>query len=175
MANAVVVELDRQLGALDAEHVEELGLALVRLDRGQRLGHPPEHDPPLLALEAHGNDPAQSLEADLLERERPAQNERRPERRMPGERQLGRRREDPDPRMPLVLGLVDEDGLGEVHLARDLLELVLRELARVREDRDLVALERRVREDVGDDVAEPVHDGRSCENIQRWPSRSSAR
>lgn len=47
--------------------------------------------------------------------------------------------------------------LGEVHLARDLLELLLRDVARVREDRELVARERHVGEDVADDVAEGGH------------------
>jgi hypothetical protein len=59
--------------------------------------------------------------------------------------------------MPLALGLVDEDGLRVVHLARDRLQPVLGNLARVGEDGDLVALERRVREDIGDDVAEAAH------------------
>ena len=56
-----------------------------------------------------------------------------------------------------ALGLVDEDGLGQVHLPRDLLQLLLGDLARVCEDSDLVALQRGVGEDVGDDVAEASH------------------
>jgi hypothetical protein len=93
---------------------------------------------------------------------------------MAREGQLGLRREDPDPGVSLTLGLVDEHRLGEVHLPRDRLELVLGDLARVREHGHLVALERRIGEHVRDHVPEPAHE-MSCENIQRCPSRSSAR
>ena len=155
--DAVVVELDRELRLLHSQDVQEPLLAVEGLDRRQRLLHAPEHDPPVLALEPHRNEARAGLELDLLERERRAEDERGAERRVPGERHLDRRREDPDPRVPVALRLVDEHGLGEVHLPRDRLQLVLGDLARVREDGDLVALQRRVREDVCDDVAEARH------------------
>ena len=76
---------------------------------------------------------------------------------MPGERHLDHRREDANPSVPFAFGLVDEDGLGQVHLARDQLEFLLGDLARVCEDGDLVAVQLRVGEDVGDDVAKASH------------------
>ena len=153
MPNAVVVELDRELRLPDSQDVQEPILAVEGLDLRQRLLHAPEHDPPVLALEPHGNEARAGLELDLLERERRAEDERGAEHRVTGERHLDRRREDPDPRVPVALGLVDEHGLGEVHLPRDRLQLVLGNLACVREHGHLVALQRGVREDVGDDVA----------------------
>ena len=76
---------------------------------------------------------------------------------MPGERQLERRREDPDPDVALGRRRVDEDRLAELHLARERLELLLGDLARVGEDGDLVPGERHVGEDVGNDVTEGRH------------------
>ena len=158
MSHTVVVELDRQLGTLDTEDVEELLLVFIGLDGRQRLRHPPEHDPPaVVPLEPYRDKSHPGLEPDLLELQRPAEDEGRAERRVSGEGHLDRRREDPDARVALALRLVDEDRLGEVHLPGDLLELLLRDLTRVGEDGDLVALQRRVREDVGDDVAEASH------------------
>ena len=75
---------------------------------------------------------------------------------MARERQLERRREDADPRMPVAGRGVDEDGLGEVDLARERLQPLLGDLARVGEDGELVARERHVGEDVRDDVAEAL-------------------
>ena len=73
---------------------------------------------------------------------------------MPRERQLGRRREDADPRVTVRLGRQHEDGLREVHLARERLHRLVVDVARIREDGELVAGQRRVGEDVGDDVAQ---------------------
>ena len=74
---------------------------------------------------------------------------------MPGERQLGRRREDPDPDVGVVgAGGRHEHRLRERHLLRERLHRRVVEIARVGEHRELVPLERRVGEDVGDDVAE---------------------
>ena len=56
--------------------------------------------------------------------------------------------------VPVVVRRIDERRLGEVHLPREPLELVLGNPARVGEDRELVAGERLIREDVADDVAE---------------------
>ena len=59
--------------------------------------------------------------------------------------------------VPLGRRRIDEDRLAELHLARERLELLLRDLARVGEDGDLVPRERHVGEDVGNDVAEGRH------------------
>ena len=80
---------------------------------------------------------------------------------MPGERQLGRRREDPDPDVGVVGPCREaEDGLRERHLLRERLHRGVVEVARVGEHGELVPLERRVGEDVCDDVAELAHTGR---------------
>ena len=92
-----------------------------------------------------GTTPRAGLEPELVELQRPAEHERRAEDRMPGERQLERRREDPDPRVPVARRRIDEDRLGEVDLARERLQLLLGNLARVGEDGELVAGERRRR------------------------------
>ena len=102
--------------------------------------------------------PDAGLEPDLDQLQRPAEHERRAERRVAGERQLDARREDPDPRVAAGLGRQHEDRLGEVHLARERLHLLVVEAARVGEDRELVPGERRVGEDVGDDVAKGAHE-----------------
>ena len=76
---------------------------------------------------------------------------------MAGERQLVARGEDPDPGVPTGLGRQDEDGLREPDLERQRLHPLGIEPPRVGEHRELVALQRRVREDVGEDVAEARH------------------
>ena len=134
-----------------------LNLLGIGLDGRHRLGHSPEGDAPVPAFEQHRHDPGAGLEPDLIQLERRGKDERGPERRVTGEGHLDGRREDPDLRVPLTLGLVDEHRLGEVHLARDRLQPVLRDLARIREDGHLIALQRRVREDIGDHVTEPRH------------------
>ena len=105
----------------------------------------------------------------------PREHERRPEHRMPGERKLERRREDADPGVPVARGRVDEDGLGEVDLARQRLEPFLGDLARVGEDGELVAGERNVGEDVGDDVAERGHDARLYRRVPSTLPRGCTR
>ena len=157
MPEPVVVELDRQLGALDAERAEELRLVAERLHRRDGLAHPPEDDPRTLALERHGHDAHAGLEPDLTELQRRAEHERGAECRMAGERDLGHRREDPHARVAAGLGRVHEDGLGELQLPRERLQQLFGEVARIREHGELVALERRVREDVADDVAMSRH------------------
>src|SRR5689334_15994648 len=94
---------------------------------------------------------------------------------MPRERQLDRRREDPDPRVPTLLGRQHEDGLGQVQLARERLELVLAQLAGVGEDRERVPLERRVREDVGDDVPEAAHESETMLSDRAAADRAPCR
>jgi hypothetical protein len=76
---------------------------------------------------------------------------------MPGEAELQQRGEDANPRVASLLGGIDEDSLGEVQLAGQGLQLRLWDLARVREDGQLIAGERPVGEDVGDDKAEGRH------------------
>src|SRR5581483_5945627 len=154
MLEAVVVDLDRQLRARDPERLEQLLLALERRHRRDRLLHPAEHDARPLALQLHRNDAAARLEPDHLELERPGEDEGRTEDRVPRELDLDSRREDPDPRVRAAGAGVDEDGLGEVDLARELLQALLRDRARVGEDGELIAGERGVREDVDDVEAE---------------------
>ena len=61
--------------------------------------------------------------------------------------------------MAALLGRVDVDRLGQVHLPGERLQGLLRDLPRVGEDGKAVALKRRVREDVGQHVAETRHVG----------------
>ena len=157
---ADVVLLDRQRRPLHAERVEQLGLGGERLPRRDRLVHATERDARPLALEPDGDDARARLEPHLDELHRPAEDEGRPQGRMPGERQLDARRVDPDPRVTAVLAREDEHGLGEVQLAREPLQRRLGDLPRVREDGDGIALERRIGEHVRDDVAEARHGAR---------------
>ena len=55
------------------------------------------------------------------------------------------------------VGRVDEDGLAERHLLRERLKELVGDVACVGEHGELVARERRVGEDVGDDVAKGRH------------------
>jgi len=71
---------------------------------------------------------------------------------MAGERQLTGRGEDPDPQVAVVLGWQEEDGLGEVELARGALHLPGGQAPAVGEHRELVALQRGVGEHVRHDV-----------------------
>ncbi len=155
---AVVVHLDRELGAGDAECLEEQRGVLEGCDRRDRLRHPPEDDPSAFALEQHRHDAASGLEADLDELERLSEHERGAERGMAGERHLDSRREDPDLRVGILdCRRVDEDRLREVRLAREPLKRLLGDLTRVAEDSERVARERRVGEDISQDVAEGRH------------------
>ena len=81
---------------------------------------------------------------------------------MPGERKLGLRREDADPHRPALLGREHERRLREPDLERERLHRFLVERARVGEHGELVALERPIGEDIGDDVAQAVHDVSLC-------------
>ena len=57
-----------------------------------------------------------------------------------------------NPRVTIALRREDEERLGEVHLPRQPLHTLCRVVARVRKDTELVALERRVGEDVDNEV-----------------------
>jgi hypothetical protein len=157
VARAVVVDLDGELGAFDADCCEELVGGRERLHCRNRLAHPAEADPVLLALEPHRNGALTGLEHDLRELERCGEHERGSEDRMAGEGELVHGREDADPRVAARLGRVDVDGLGQVQLAGERLQCLFGELARVGEDGEAVALERSVREDVREYVAKGRH------------------
>src|SRR5580765_2983166 len=98
---------------------------------------------------------------------------------MPGKRQLDGRREDPDPRVATRLGRQHEHGLRQVHLAREPLHLLLAEASPVGEHGERVSDERRVREDVDDDVPEAAHESetmlQSRAAAHRAPCRSCLR
>src|SRR5437879_13749643 len=81
---------------------------------------------------------------------------------MPREGKLVGRSEDADARVASAFRRQDEGGFGEVHLASEALHLLGGEGARVGEDRELVALERRIREYVGDGVAERRQGGHAA-------------
>ena len=149
----VRVELDGQPGALDADRGEELRLSFVWPPLRHGLLHPPERDPAVGAFELDGDRPEAGLERHALQSALLADDERAAERGMAGERELLHRCEDPDPGVAVVLGRQHEDRLREVHLAREALHLIGREVARVREHGQLIALEGRVGEDVDDEVA----------------------
>ena len=110
MVRPQVVDLDRQLRA----HAEQL-LKLLRLREQlpvrDRLLHPAEDDARSFALECHRDDAGAGLEADLAELQGCSEDERGSEHGMSGEGQLGRGREDPDPRVATGLGRQDEHGL----------------------------------------------------------------
>ena len=76
---------------------------------------------------------------------------------MAGKRHLDRRREDAHARMPACRRREHERALREAHLARQRLHEVVIQATRVREDRELVAGEGLVGEDVADDVADRAH------------------
>src|SRR4051794_15785200 len=157
VSRALAVELDRQPGLLYAEQSEQLLRAVVGLERERRLPHPTEDDPRAVAVEPDGHHARAGLEPQLVELERAAEDERRPEHRMAREGQLERRCEDAHPRVPVAGRRIHEHGLGEVQLARERLQPLLGDLARVRENGELVARERDVGEDVCDDVAKRGH------------------
>ncbi len=160
VAEAVVVDLDRQLRALDAER-REAAPPRPRTARSVGIGcsiRPKTIRAPSRSSSDRARRPLPVSSRISPSWSGPARTNAEPSVGMPGERHLDARREDPDLRVG-VLGRrrVDEDRLREVHLAREPLERLLGELARVGEDGELVARERRVGEDVADDVAEGRH------------------
>ena len=76
---------------------------------------------------------------------------------MAGERKLEVRRKDPDPDVAAALRRKDEDRFAEADLERERLHGLVVERAGIGEDRELVARERGVGEDIGDDVAITLH------------------
>jgi len=78
---------------------------------------------------------------------------------MAGERQLASRREDADADVRFgCLGREHVNGLAEADLARERLQGLFGDLAGVGEDRELVARQRHVGEDVGEDEAKGGHE-----------------
>ena len=158
VSHAVVVALDRQLGSADVQRTQEHVRVRIRLDARQRLAHPAEHDLPApLAFELDRDDAALRLQLDHSALERRRQHPGGAETRMPGERKLGPGREDADPDRAALLRRQDEGRLREADLERERLHRLLVDRPRVREDGELVPLERAVGEDVGDDVAQAGH------------------
>jgi hypothetical protein len=95
-----------------------------------------EHEPHILRRQRIGS-------SDMGEQRR------RPDRRMPGERQFARRGEDPDAgHVGGVLRLEDEDCLGQIEFARDRLHATVIETFGVQHDRERIAGERGLGEDV---------------------------
>jgi hypothetical protein len=149
---AVSVQLDRQPRAADAECGEELALSLERLPHRDGLLHPPEHGLFPFALEANRNWACAGLEGHLVDSERGADHERRPQHRRAGEGQLCSRREDANKHIAAVLRREEEDGLSEVHLSGQVLHLLRGERPAIGEHSKLVALQRLRAEHVADEV-----------------------
>ena len=105
--------------------------------------------------------PRAGLDADLTSCSGAGEHERRAEDRDARRTAARRRREDPHANVPVGRGRIDEDRLAEVHLAREPLQHLLGDLARVGEDGELVPGERDVGEDVRDDVTEARHGSNS--------------
>ena len=141
MLRPVVVELDRQLRALDAERGEQLG---ARSANGSTVGIGCSIQPKTIRAPSRssstGTMPAPRLEPDHVELQRPAEHEGRAEHRVAGERQLGRRREDPDPHVPVRLAAGSTNTVSEKFISRASgCSVLVGELARVGEDGELVA------------------------------------
>ena len=101
----VVVELDGQLRARDAERREQRSASA----NGSIVGtgcsiRPKTMRPDSSRSSVDGHVAAPGLERDHAELQRRPEHERRPERRVPRERQLEVRREDADARVAVALG-----------------------------------------------------------------------
>src|SRR5262249_34033075 len=152
MAWAVLVDLDGEERLLDAERGEQLLRPLVGLAPERRLLHPAEDDPAGRPIELQRDQSVPRLEVHLVPFEVLTDEEGRPEDRVPRERQLRHGREDPHARVAAILGREQEHRFREIELAPDPLHLLAGERLPVREHAELVALERRVGEDVDDVV-----------------------
>ncbi len=167
-----------KLGRPDAERREHLVRAVVGRDGRHGLRHPAEDDPPgLVSFELDGDDPVARLERDHAQLQRRAEDERGAEAGMPGERDLVAGREDANANGAAFARRQDEHALGEAKLERQLLHRQLVEVARVGEDGQLVARERPVGEDVGDDIAKRTHRAQTtaAPMIDTWPTSRSSR
>jgi hypothetical protein len=80
------------------------------------------------------------------------------DRRMAGKRQLATRGKDAYPASMLrIRGREDESGLGVVELPRDPWHKLRWDLRRVGEDRELIATEHMIREDVAGEITGMEH------------------
>src|SRR5262245_26207924 len=104
VAWAVLVDVYGEQRLLDAERREQLLRPLVRLTWERRLLHPAEADAAGRPLELQRDEALTRLEAHVVAVETLADEEGRPEDRVPRERQLRHRREDPHARVAATLG-----------------------------------------------------------------------
>jgi hypothetical protein len=135
--------------------------SMLGKQRGRELS---EDRSPFLEAHLHRDRGRRSPPARAWPRPRPrrsaapssGQEDGGPHRGVPRERDLDRRREDTHARGALIaFGRAQEDGLREVHLPRDLLHELGRQMRGVREDAQRVAAEGAVREDVQRVEGEP--------------------
>src|SRR5262249_54797141 len=160
----VLVDLYREQRLLNAERGEQLLRPLVGRAGERRLLHPAEDDAAGLALELQQDHALTRLEAYLVAAVTLDDEEGSAEDRVPREGQLRQGREDPHARVAAILGREQEHSFGEIQLTRDPLHLLVGERLPVREHAELVALERRVGEDVDDVVGVELTGGRGPEH-----------
>jgi hypothetical protein len=155
-ARAVVIDLDRQLGRRQPERGQQrVGLPECA-PRRERLRHLAERHPLAVTRQRHRHDAGRAADTDRLRTGALADDERRAEQRMAGERQLDGRGEDPRVHIGLLVAGEQEHRLGQVQLARDALHGARVQAGPVEEHRDRVALQRGVGEHVGDHIV--AHD-----------------
>ena len=152
-------------------------------ERRQLLRHPGEVQLVAGPLERNRRgthaEPTDELRCPGLDDAFTRQREGAPDRGMSGHRQLLGGRKDANPHLcRRMLGRKNERRLGERHLLGDALHLVDGETGRLGKDRELVAFERRVGEDVEVEVSVVAHDGEYGEDhaasfvpISAWPVR----
>ena len=156
---AEVVQLDRQPRAFDAERGEELVGPREGLPGRNRLLHPAEDDPGALALELDGHDAGSGLEPDHDLLERQAEHERgcrAPDGLRTAARSPGVKMRIRTSASSACAGSTNTVSAKAISFASACIVSRV-EVARVGEDRELVPGQRRVGEDVGDDVAELAH------------------
>ena len=157
---AVVVALDRKLGAVDSERGEERvrSRGTARRSGSGCCIRPKTILPELVPLELAPGRCRARLERDHAALERAGEHERGAEHRMPRERQLVARREDADPgvRRPCPRGSTKT--VSEKPISSASACIVSSSIARASVNTaSWFPLERAVGEDVGDDVAQRRH------------------
>ena len=157
MPDAVVVELDRQLGALDAERRKQLASSAYGSTVGIGCCIQPKMIRAASPAPAHGTMPLPVSSRISSSCSGAARTNAVPSVGWPANGISLRRREDADARVPAALRPAGRT-LSRTGSSRGRAAASVRlDVARVGEDGERVARERRVGEDVGDDVAE-VHD-----------------